>query len=74
MALVIGAHFLPFALDFPYLVAHTYSSKTLGLKQEDPKFEANLDYIMRFLSDTKPNKRRPQAFPSDISKGLGGLF
>lgn len=45
VALALGSHFLPFTLDFPTMVAHTYSSKTLGLKQEDPTFEASLGYI-----------------------------
>lgn len=29
---------------FPNLVTHTYSPNTLGLTQEDPKFEASLGY------------------------------
>lgn len=71
MALALGLHFLPFALHFPNLVSHTYSSNTLGLEQEDARFEASLGYVMRLLSETKPNKRRPQAFPSEIPKGRG---
>lgn len=55
---------------FPNLVAHTYSPNTLGLKQDDPKFEASLGFIMRLSSETKPNKRRSWAFPSEIPKGL----